>query len=47
LSAQNQRLKNIGHQTLRLVCVWIGKFQPGDLPPGQWRILSAKERKQL
>jgi 23S rRNA pseudouridine2457 synthase len=34
----------IGHPTLRLLRVRIGRFTLGDLPPGQWRELSAKER---
>jgi len=33
----------IGHPTLRLVRVRIGQFWLGDLPPGQWRVLSAVE----
>jgi len=33
----------IGHPTLRLVRVRIGNFRLRDLPPGQWRILSAEE----
>jgi 23S rRNA pseudouridine2457 synthase len=33
----------IGHPTLRLVRVRIGNFWLGDLPPGQWRILTAEE----
>ena len=33
----------IGHPTLRLVRVRIGQFWLGDLPPGQWRVLSATE----
>jgi len=33
----------IGHPTLRLVRVRIGQFWLGDLPPGQWRVLSAAE----
>jgi 23S rRNA pseudouridine2457 synthase len=33
----------IGHPTLRLLRVRIGKFWLGDLPPGQWRVLTAKE----
>jgi 23S rRNA pseudouridine2457 synthase len=37
----------IGHPTLRLVRVRIGNFWLGDLPPGQWRILSAKERESV
>jgi 23S rRNA pseudouridine2457 synthase len=35
----------IGHPTLRLIRVRIGNFRLGDLPAGQWRILSAKECK--
>jgi 23S rRNA pseudouridine2457 synthase len=35
----------IGHPTLRLVRVEIGKFKlPADLLPGQWRELSVAER---
>jgi 23S rRNA pseudouridine2457 synthase len=33
----------IGHPTLRLMRVRIGRFKPGNLPAGQWRTLSAKE----
>jgi 23S rRNA pseudouridine2457 synthase len=33
----------IGHPTLRLIRVRIGEFRLGDLPPGQWRILTAGE----
>ena len=33
----------IGHPTLRLIRVRIGNFWLGDLPPGQWRVLSARE----
>jgi 23S rRNA pseudouridine2457 synthase len=33
----------IGHPTLRLLRVRIGNFWLGELPPGQWRILTAKE----
>jgi 23S rRNA pseudouridine2457 synthase len=33
----------IGHPTLRLVRVRIGNFRLGDLPAGQWRILSAAD----
>ena len=35
----------IGHPTLRLIRVRIGKFQLGDLPAGKWKILTALERK--
>ncbi len=34
----------IGHPTLRLVRVRIGRFGLGDLRAGEWRILTAKER---
>ena len=33
----------IGHPTLRLLRVRIGNFWLGDLPPGQWRALSAED----
>jgi 23S rRNA pseudouridine2457 synthase len=33
----------IGHPTLRLVRVRIGNIWLGDLPAGQWRILTAEE----
>jgi 23S rRNA pseudouridine2457 synthase len=35
----------IGHPTLRLVRVRIGRFWLGDLPPGQWRELTPTEIK--
>jgi 23S rRNA pseudouridine2457 synthase len=34
----------IGHPTLRLLRVRIGKFAPTDLAPGKWRALTAAER---
>ncbi len=34
----------IGHPTLRLIRVRIGEFQLGELTPGKWRELNAKER---
>jgi 23S rRNA pseudouridine2457 synthase len=34
----------IGHPTLRLVRVRIGRFELGELAPGQWRELSEAER---
>jgi len=34
----------IGHPTLRLVRVRIGRFQPADLAPGHWRELTVGER---
>lgn len=37
----------IGHPTLRLMRVQIGEFVLGDLPAGQWRELSAEERRQV
>jgi len=33
----------VGHPTLRLVRARIGNFRLGDLPPGQWRRLTAAE----
>jgi 23S rRNA pseudouridine2457 synthase len=35
----------IGHPTLRLLRVRIGRLQLNDLPPGQWRILTVAEQK--
>jgi 23S rRNA pseudouridine2457 synthase len=35
----------IGHPTLRLLRVRIGNFWLGDLPPGEWRILTPEETK--
>jgi 23S rRNA pseudouridine2457 synthase len=37
----------IGHPTLRLIRVQIGGLALGALAAGQWRTLSAAERKQL
>lgn len=34
----------IGHPTLRLLRVSIGKFELGNLPSGEWRELNAAER---
>jgi len=34
----------IGHPTLRLIRVRIGRLQLGDLLPGQYRVLEARER---
>lgn len=34
----------VGHPTLRLVRVRIGHFELGDLTPGRWRELNARER---
>jgi 23S rRNA pseudouridine2457 synthase len=33
----------VGHPTLRLLRVRMGNFWLGDLPPGHWRILTARE----
>jgi 23S rRNA pseudouridine2457 synthase len=37
----------IGHPTLRLLRVRIGRHQLGDLKPGTWKILSLEERKAV
>jgi 23S rRNA pseudouridine2457 synthase len=37
----------IGHPTLRLIRVRIGRFELHDLSPGKWRILTAAERTVL
>ena len=37
----------IGHPTLRLVRVRIGRFELGALPPGIWKVLTAEERRQV
>jgi 23S rRNA pseudouridine2457 synthase len=34
----------IGHPTLRLVRVRIGRFTLGDMPPGHWREMNPTER---
>lgn len=34
----------IGHPTLRLLRVRVGKFHLATLPPGMWKLLSAAER---
>ena len=34
----------IGHPTLRLLRVRIGRFELGDLAPGEWRVLTAAQR---
>jgi 23S rRNA pseudouridine2457 synthase len=36
----------VGHPTLRLIRVRVGNFRLGNLPPGQWKILSADERER-
>ncbi|NOS72919.1 MAG: pseudouridine synthase [Verrucomicrobia bacterium] len=35
----------IGHPTLRLIRVRIGRFELGTLAPGKWRLLDERERK--
>lgn len=37
----------IGHPTLRLMRVQIGKFALGDLVAGKWKVLAEAERKQV
>lgn len=37
----------VGHPTLRLLRVRIGSFRLGDLPPGQWKILSCGEYEEV
>ncbi len=37
----------VGHPTLRLVRVAIGRFGLGELEPGTWRELGAEERKKI
>jgi 23S rRNA pseudouridine2457 synthase len=34
----------IGHPTLRLIRIRIGKFELGDLEQGKWKVLSERER---
>ncbi len=35
----------VGHPTLRLIRVRIGRFELGPLAPGQWRVLRPEERR--
>lgn len=37
----------IGHPTLRLLRTRIGQFTLSDLPSGEWKILTARERKMV
>lgn len=37
----------IGHPTLRLLRVCIGRFELGDMPPGQWRVLDEADRRRV
>ena len=34
----------VGHPTLRLLRVRIGRYELADLAPGKWKVLSAEER---
>lgn len=40
-------LAAVGHPVLRLIRVRVGALRLGDLPPGQWRLLSAAEVEKL
>jgi 23S rRNA pseudouridine2605 synthase len=40
-------LAAVGHPVLRLIRVRVGVLRLGDLPPGQWRLLSAAEVEKL
>ena len=37
----------VGHPTLRLIRVRIGGYEPGDLPAGKWRVVTASERRDV
>jgi 23S rRNA pseudouridine2457 synthase len=37
----------VGHPTLRLIRVRIGRFGLGSLPQGEWRVLSAAQREEI
>jgi 23S rRNA pseudouridine2457 synthase len=37
----------IGHPTLRLVRVRIGRYELGTLKSGSWKILTAEERRRV
>ncbi|MBI3417938.1 MAG: pseudouridine synthase [Verrucomicrobia bacterium] len=37
----------IGHPTLRLIRVAIGGFELGNLPPGEWKVLTPIQREQV
>ncbi len=37
----------VGHPTLRLLRVRVGRFELGDLAPGQWRTLTPAEEKAV
>ena len=37
----------MGHPTLRLVRMRIGRFELGGLEPGKWEMLSPEERGQV
>ncbi|HHY86289.1 MAG TPA: pseudouridine synthase [Verrucomicrobia bacterium] len=37
----------VGHPTLRLIRVRIGRYEPGNLAPGQWKVLTSAERRLI
>lgn len=37
----------VGHPTLRLLRVRVGRFELGTLPPGRWRELNPEERRAV
>ena len=37
----------IGHPTVRLIRVAIGRYELGSLAPGKWRVLEASERRKV
>ena len=51
LEGKNRQVRRmtaaIGHPTLRLLRVRIGRFEMRNLPPGAWRELTSSERAEL
>jgi len=51
VEGKNRQLRRmtaaVGFPTLRLLRVQIGKFSLGDLPAGQWKVLSDAQRAQV
>ncbi len=51
IEGKNRQLRRmtaaVGFPTLRLMRVQIGNFALGDLPAGQWKVLSNEERAQV
>jgi len=49
IEGKNRQLRRmtavVGHPTLRLIRMRIGKLQLGDTPPGTWRELTAEQRR--